>query len=163
MSDAQVLAKLHDIQLPEPIGWWPLAPGWYGVLFLSLFIIGLLLFCIRRSLVNAKAKRQALQLLANYEQEYQIEQNSQLSAMKVSELLRRVALVYFSREEVASLGGKDWLTFLSNTSKGLDFMALQDYLLVLPYQQESKQDTNLKPLFQGARAWIKQRGVPCSN
>ena len=31
------LDKLHDIVLPETVGWWPLAPGWY-VLLLALLI-----------------------------------------------------------------------------------------------------------------------------
>ena len=30
---------LRDIHLPDPIGWWPLAPGWWGVLGLVLLII----------------------------------------------------------------------------------------------------------------------------
>lgn len=161
MAEPQVLTKLHDIQLPAPISWWPLAPGWYLLLLLSLFLVVLLIYIARRSYVNGRAKRQALQLLEIYEQEYQRDSNSQLSSMKVSELLRRVALVYFSREQVASLQGEAWLAFLNKTSKGIDFNRLRDELLELPYQPAK--DVDLQFLFRGAKAWIKQRGTPCSS
>ena len=31
-----VFAKLHDIELPNPIGAWPLAPGWYLLLIIAI-------------------------------------------------------------------------------------------------------------------------------
>ncbi|ARG96328.1 DUF4381 domain-containing protein [Legionella micdadei] len=158
-ESSAVLAKLHDIHLPAPIGWWPLAPGWYLLLFLCLILIVFLIYLARRTYANGQAKRQALQLLEVYEQEYRREQDSQASSMKVSELLRRVALVYFPREEVASLQGEAWLEFLNKTSKGIEFNKLRNYLLEIPYQPAT--DIDLQPLFHCAKAWIKQRGAPC--
>jgi hypothetical protein len=154
-----ILTKLHDIKLPSPIGWWPLAPGWYLLLALILILITVLIYLARRAYLNARPKRQALQLLEAYKQEYQREHNSQACSMKISELLRRVALVYFPREEVASLQGEAWLNFLTKTSKKIDFKKLQAYLLETPYQPASTVD--LQPLFHSAKAWIKQRGAPC--
>jgi cbb3-type cytochrome oxidase subunit 3 len=161
MSDPQLLAKLRDIHLPEPISFWPLAPGWYALALLSLLLIGLAYYFIRRSQKNAAAKRQALILLQDYEQDYLKNKNSQVAAMNVSELLRRVALVYFPRDEVAGLEGEAWLLFLTKTSKGLDFRENKETLLVAPYQPIQLID--LEPLFYKARGWIKQRGKPCSN
>ncbi|CDZ76004.1 hypothetical protein BN59_00268 [Legionella massiliensis] len=161
MAETQALAKLHDIHLPELIGWWPLAPGWYLLLLIALLVLGLIIYWVHRSHKHRRAKLQALVLLQGYEQEYQDEANSQQSSMKVSELLRRVALAYYPREEVASLQGEAWLNFLTKTSKGIDFNTLSNYLLALPYQPSKPVD--LGPLFDNARRWIKQRGVPCSN
>lgn len=161
MADSQVLAKLHDIHLPPSIGWWPLAPGWYLVILSAVLFTFFVTYLARRSYLNGRAKRQALQLLKRYEQEYQTKPNSQISSMNVSELLRRVALVYFPREEVASLQGTAWIAFLTKSSKGIDFNALSDYLLVLPYQPA--QEISLQPLFSNARLWIRQRGKPCLN
>jgi Domain of unknown function (DUF4381) len=161
VSEPQELAKLHDIHLPAPIGWWPLAPGWYFLIALALLLIALLVYFAHRFYKNGRAKQEALLLLKNYEQQYQRGADSQLISMKISELLRRVALVYFPRAEVAGLKGKAWLDFLSTTSQGIDFKAISDYLLLLPYQPAKEID--LEPLFCRARRWIKQRGRPCSN
>ncbi|MDP1604587.1 MAG: DUF4381 domain-containing protein [Legionella sp.] len=162
MADLSPLAKLRDIQLPKSISWWPLAPGWYILaILLLLFFFGLVYFFHRKHL-HARAKREALQLLANYEQEYEAGAKIQLISSQISALLKRVALVYFSRSQVASLNGAAWINFLNNTSKHCNFTPLSDHLLILPYQEKTS-DINLKPLFENARKWIKQRGVPCSN
>jgi Domain of unknown function (DUF4381) len=161
VAESQVLAKLHDIQLPAPIGWWPIAPGWYLLLFLGIVLLTLLFYFAYRFYVNGRAKRRALQLLNTCEQDYRLHRNSQLACMKVSELLRRVALVYFPREQVASLRDEAWLAFLNKTVKGVDINQLRVYLLELPYKPAKHVD--LQPLFRCAKTWIKQRGTPCSR
>ncbi|WP_028389447.1 DUF4381 domain-containing protein [Legionella fairfieldensis] len=161
MSESEILTKLHDIHLPSPVSWWPLAPGWYLVLFLSLVGLVYLIYICRRTYNNSLAKRQALKLLASLERAYRSGGNSQIISMQVSELLRRVALVYFARAEVAGLQGEDWLKFLKHTSKNIDTNELRFFLLELPYQPTHKVD--LQPLFNGAKTWIKQRRAPCSN
>ncbi|STX52841.1 Uncharacterised protein [Legionella busanensis] len=162
MSDTQVLAKLHDIHLPDSIGWWPLAPGWYIAACLSLLIISLLITIVYRQYKYARAKRQACQLLASYEHDFLQHGDVSATCAKISELLKRVALVYFPRQDVASLQGDNWINFLNQTSKNINFNAVRECLLILPYQGRS-QKVNLKPLFSRAYAWIKQRGIPCSN
>ncbi|WP_419419667.1 DUF4381 domain-containing protein [Legionella sp. D16C41] len=157
-----VLAKLHDIHLPNPIGWWPLAPGWYILIGLIIIIVSLLITIAYRYYKYGRAKRQAYQLLAKYEQDYLQNSDTSTTCAKVSELLRRVALAYFPRQEVASLQGEAWINFLNNSSKDINFNAVRQYLLEMPYQNQS-QKANLKPLFTRAYAWIKQRGIPCSN
>ena len=162
MVDSQHLSKLHDIHLPAPIGWWPLAPGWYILSGAILLITGIIITVVYRHYMHGLAKRQACKMLAEYEHEYDSEGNTAVTCAKISELLRRVALVYFPRQDVASLQGDDWISFLNTTSKGINFKAVRHCLLELPYQNQV-QSTNLKPLFTRVHAWIKQRGIPCSN
>lgn len=161
MSEPESLAQLKDIHLPAAISWWPPAPGWMilsaSVLLLLLGIIyGFALYYRHR-----QAKRQALRLLQTYQQEYFNGVSSQMISVKVSELLRRVALVYYPREQVASLQGEAWLDFLNTTGKNVDFYTVKESLLHLPYQEY--QDVNLKPLLDLAQIWIKQKGAACSN
>jgi len=155
------LAQLKDIHLPDPVGWWPLAPGWYLLLFLGLCLT-IALFCfINKRRRHALAKNQAIALLNTYEKLYEEEQNTALTSSLISELLRRVALTYYPRTEVASLHGDAWLHFLNQTSKGIEFDSVREALLDAPFKTECHQD--LKLLFHKARLWIKQRKVPCSN
>jgi Tfp pilus assembly protein PilO len=154
VSDEALLAKLHDIYMPPPIGIWPLAVGWIVLLVMSILLLAWLGYFLCKRHRQQAAKRDALTLLDRYKQAYETEKNSQLSSMQVSELLRRVALVYFPRTEVAGLQGDAWIDFLTRNAKGVDFTSIQPLLLQAPYQPP--QQIDLTPLFQKASAWIKQ-------
>ena len=154
-SSVDPLTQLHDIHIPADIGWWPLAVGWY-LLALSVFLfLGAAVFFIRRYYLHTRPRRQALSLLLSYEQAYERDGNHQAVAANVSELLKRVALVYFPRAKVAGLQGTEWLEFLNSTSRGLDFKTVRYELLEAPYQ--SVVDVDLQGLFELSRQWINQR------
>lgn len=161
MDKADPLAQLKDIHLPNPVSFWPLAPGWYVVLLLVLLAVLFVAYRIYKRHCYALAKKQALALLASYQKRYEKEHNVPLTSARISDVLRRVALVYYPRQEVASLHGDAWLQFLNQTSKGIDFNPVREMLLDAPFKAEDA--TNLKPLFTRAQRWIKQRSVPCSN
>ncbi len=161
MAKAEELAQLRDIHPPASIGWWPLAPGWYVLAIIATVALLIGFFFLRRHYVNGRARRQGLRLLSVYKQQYQREANSQLIAARISELLKRVALVYFPREKVASLQGESWIQFLNDTGKGVDFTTLKKELLEAPYH--AMMDCDLHRLFDVTRTWIGQRRGPCSN
>lgn len=155
---AQELARLRDIHMPGAISWWPLAPGWYLLAFLLIVLVLTTVYLLARFYRNNRAKRHALRLLATYQQQYQTNANNQLSAARISELLKRVALVYFPRAKVASLQGDAWIAFLNATAKGINFEHVRTELLEAPYQSDLSLDLN--PLFQMVRTWIRQRRGP---
>lgn len=155
------LTQLRDIHLPDFIGWWPLAFGWYLVSVLIVLFIASLVYFLYQKNRNAIAKNKALSLLKTYKEHYEKEQDAQWASARVSELLKRVALVYYPRTQVASMCGEDWIVFLNQSSKGLDFQAVKALLLELPFK--SAESVDLEPLFSTAAAWIRQRGVPCLN
>jgi hypothetical protein len=161
MNKIDPLAQLKDIHLPDPISWWPLAPGWYLLFFLIIFLVSSIIYLTYTRYCHALAKKQALVLLARYHQAYKKERNGSLTSAHISELLRRVALVYFPREDVAGLKGDAWLQFLNRTGKGIDFNSVSDLLLYAPFKKDTP--LNLDPLFNIAKLWIKQRRIPCSN
>lgn len=153
MADAR--AALHDIHLPLAISNWPLAIGWWGLCFIFLMCIFAASYWFFKKRAKERPKRQALSLLNEYEAAYQQGEAVALSAARVGELLKRVALVYYPRHNVASLQGEAWIGFLNQTSEALDFTLLYEPLLLTPYQLTPSQDLNL--LFDTARKWILQR------
>lgn len=161
MANPDPLVHLKDIHLPPPISWWPLAPGWYVLIALLVLIAVFIFYRINTSYRHARAKKQALRLLIDYQKHYQKENNAALASARISELLRRVALAYYPREKVASLHGEEWVCFLNETGKGIDFNLVKEMLLDAPFKTDQSMD--LKPLFNSAQLWIKQRRVPCSN
>lgn len=102
------LAKLHDIRLPGPIGWWPLAPGWWLLLAL---VCAAVLFVLWRDRQRRKSLRYlALQELAALRA--QAEADPTLAAANPSAdldegLLTRIADLtgarYFRATDVAGL------------------------------------------------------------
>lgn len=161
MAKTDPLAQLKDIHLPEPVSWWPPAPGWYLLMLIGLLLLVYLTYAAHRRYRDALAKKQALLLLARYQEQYEKEPNVAQTSAHISELLRRVALVYFPRAQVASLHGEAWLHFLNQTGKGIDFHSVRHMLLDAPFKAQD--NMNLTPLFNQARQWIKQRRRPCSH
>lgn len=162
-SAPKALAQLRDIHLPPPIDWWPLAPGWY--LLIALLVIGVFsgLFWVYRWYRNGRAKRRALHLLKLYHEAWRQKTPCTIICAQVSELLKRVALVYFPRTHTAQLQGEAWIAFLTQTGKQLEFDRVRALLIELPYQPPGNTQADLTVLFELAKAWIKQRSKPCLN
>lgn len=161
-SVAPSLQHLRDIHLPAPVHGWPLAPGYFIMALLCLLTIACIVWGVKYYRKRGQVKREALQLLTTYEQRYAISRDSQESSTAVSELLKRVALSYYPRQRVASLQGEEWLLFLCDTSKHVDFQRVRDALLEWPYQPPHAHH-DMTPVFELARTWIEQRRKPCSN
>lgn len=162
MANQASSIPLKDIHLPSDIGFWPLAPGWY-FLFILLFLVSFLL-CIKlyKMHLQRQPKREALALLAQFAREYEQTGNSQQISAHLSTLLRQVALVYYPREQVASLHQAAWIHFLNRTGNGVDFNPIAFMLLELPFKPNCV--INIKPLFVRVESWIKQqRGALCMN
>ena len=108
----QTPLPLRDLHLPEAIGWWPLAPGWWGVIAVFSVVAAYLAWhMLRRWRINAP-RRHALRELARFEAEYLEHRNPVRLGKQLSELLRRGMLAYAPREEVAGLTGDEWLAWL---------------------------------------------------
>jgi hypothetical protein len=103
---------LRDLHLPEPIGWWPLAPGWWLVIALVLFALGWLLLQAWRKYQFHAPRRYAIRELATLESEYLEHRNPVTLGQQLSELLRRAMMAYAPRHEVAGLTGEAWLEWL---------------------------------------------------
>ena len=118
---ADPLAGLRDWHLPEPIAWWPLAPGWWLVAGLALVAIGVGWGLWRRRQRRGAAGRAALSRLADLRRELDVGGDRRRFAAGVSTLLRRLALIRYPRERVAGLTGPAWLGFLDATGGGSGF------------------------------------------
>ncbi|MDX1403949.1 MAG: DUF4381 domain-containing protein [Woeseiaceae bacterium] len=115
MDPSQI--PLRDLHLPEAIGWWPPAPGWW---FLILVAVAVLVYyavqAIRRWRHNA-LRRVALGELRRIRKQFAAGIDDITLAKQLSELLRRTMLAYVPRQEVAGLTGERWLHWLD---EGLD-------------------------------------------
>jgi len=103
---------LRDLHLPEPIGWWPLAMGWWLLIALAVVALILLGRTYLQHRREAAARRHALRRFKEHCDEYTQHGNAIKLGKQLSELLRRTMLAYAPRDEVAGLTGEDWLAWL---------------------------------------------------
>ncbi|MGB5490199.1 MAG: DUF4381 domain-containing protein [Woeseiaceae bacterium] len=133
MDETQL--PLRDLHLPDAIGWWPLAPGWWFLLLLAAGALTYLLLRAVRAWQKNAPRRFALAELARYEKEYLQHRDPVTLGKQLSELLRRGMLAYASRGEIAGLTGNAWLIWLDN-GMPLPYFHTQGgkSLLELPYR-----------------------------
>ncbi|MDH5711094.1 MAG: DUF4381 domain-containing protein [Gammaproteobacteria bacterium] len=152
--------ELRDIHLPEPISWWPLAPGWWFLIaFIVLVIIGVLLF-------RQYQKKQVLKktIKAEFENicaQHQKDNNALQLVQSLSILLRRACISFYPRSEVAGLTGKEWLSFLDSTMKAanttITFTGEHGQLIATaPYLADNTElEIDTEKLIQLCENWLR--------
>lgn len=152
---ATATLDLRDIHAAAAPGLWPPAPGWWllAMALIALLAIGTLWLLRRYRLHRLKSQiMDELDTLTTYSYK---ENNIELLA-QLSTLLRRIALRRYSREQVASLTGSDWLRFLDATGGGGDFeYGVGQVLETGPYQAHNE-DLPAEALLALARRWVQQ-------
>ena len=103
---------LRDLHLPDPVDWWPLAPGWWVMIALTAAGLVWLAYRWYRAWQFEAPRRHALRELARIEAEYLEHRDAVELGKAVSELLRRGMLAYAPRASVAGLTGEAWLAWL---------------------------------------------------
>ena len=152
---ATVLRDIHGL---DAIPWWPLAIGWWY----AAGLIGLLLlfFGVRYWLIyytgwfgwRGDARRQLRDLKRALASE-----DPQVVAGRLSELLRRIAMVRSGRQQAASLTGDTWLQWLGeHDNTGFDWEQQGQILLTAPYMPPtmSVERKELAILIRAATRWI---------
>ncbi len=146
---ATVNLPLRDIHLPEQIGYWPLAPGWWALTLLLLLLIfagfSFWHFWQRRQLRRI-ALRRLDDLVSLPENEL---------AAPLSRLLRQAAISHFPRQESAGLNGQHWLEFLDRPFKDTPFSnGVGRCLSDAPYRPEPEIDG--EAVIALCRRWLKK-------
>lgn len=126
---------LRELHLPEMIGWWPLAPGWWILIGLALLAVGLMLRRYLKRRACGAARRHALRQLNDLLTQYEAHRNAVAFGAQVSALLRRTMLAYAPREDIAGLTGDDWLAWLDRDLAHPQFVEGPGRALIeLPYR-----------------------------
>ncbi len=149
---------LRDIHLPDPVSWWPPAPGWWLLLAVALVLVLSVAVVGSRRRQKRRLYREAVNELDRIHGEtWEKSRDSTSLVRELSELLRRVALSVYPRDRVAGLIGEDWLRFLDralhDTRWANGFTKGAGRILVsAPYCRHVEADPG--ELVRLCRAWI---------
>lgn len=154
MSDPEQLL-LRDIHLPQTVGWWPPAPGWWMVAaLLGVFLlIGIWRWRGAKADYAPSLKSLSLRNLETIHENYAQHGDNQRLIRELSVLLRRISMSQWPRERSASLTGKPWLKFLDRTLENEPFSCGPGKALVeAPYRPDPSFDADL--LLKVCHDWI---------
>jgi len=157
-----MLDQLNPIIQPEAVTMWPeLLPGWMVVIALLMVGLTLVTFHVIGRHNKNQYRREGL---AELEEVVQISSQHTLDDVMririISRLLKRVALVAYPRQNVASLTGSEWSAFLDRTSGRKGFPESSSALMrAASYQSVDNLDEaipsdGLDRLIEDARNWI---------
>jgi len=117
----EAVPGLHDIVVPEPVSWVPATVGWPVAALVVLGLVALGLRSLRRKRAANRYRVDAMKELAAIEASMAHASGQAGALAPLPVLVKRVALSFARREEVASLTGEPWLAFLDRSYGGTGF------------------------------------------
>lgn len=144
------LSPLKDVHLPPEPLFFPPAIGWW--LIMGVILTFSLLMILFFYFWKLSPKRYALRLLKKIEvQKLPLAE----TGVQLDVLLKRVALIAFPREKVASLSHKEWADFLIHHGNGTLSAEQADFIVssvYLPHQKAVAIST--EKLYNAIKEWI---------
>lgn len=156
MNEEDPLAQLRDIHMPDPVGIWPPAPGWW--ILLAVILIGIAFYAfmrIKQYRLN-QYRRSAQKELAFVWQQLLVDKETSRYLVALNAILKRTALTAYPTLSVANLQGRPWLEFLDQTYPECNKNFSEGFgnaLLAGPYQRRVK-NANFNGLHKLCLEWI---------
>jgi len=152
----QELSKLKEIALPEQISYLPQTSAWYILFSLIAISILYLLWKQYKHYQKNLYRKEALLELSK------IKGEESYNALPI--LIKRVALLFADRSEIASLSNEAWLEYLNKSYNGNGFSTDSGKLLItLSYSSPSEisqyQQGEIDALFNLIVEWIKKHNA----
>lgn len=145
------LTQLNDLHLPDEIGLWPFAYGWILLALILIAVFMVSVFLINKYITRFLRIRSLLSPVTVHEN---------LSIADINIYLKRVCLVYYSREQTAALYGNDWIKFLScelHDSKKEKFLKLSSGVFDNQFETTAKEISKNWQL--AAILWLKHAPI----
>ena len=117
MNPEDLIKQLAPLRIPDPIGFWPLAPVWWVLVGLLVLALGFLCLQILKRYQRNTYRREALKWLTELQ-----EANSDVQTL--SGALKATALNAYDATSVASLSDESWPNFLRDSCAKLSSEAL---------------------------------------
>jgi len=150
---------LRDIHLPEPIGWWPPAPGWWLLTVIVLVICFIAARWLIRRYQGYAVYRSATRALSDVRSEYQSHQDAKRLVEDLSSLLRRVAITVTTRDTAAGLTGLKWLEYLDRMIGQAHFNTDKGRILIeAPYKPSV--DISADEILRLCETWVTEVSKP---
>jgi hypothetical protein len=154
------MAKLQEIELPEPVAMTPQAPGWFVLAGLAALCAAWLLWRGYRRWARNAYRRQAMMELEKLKTDWGDPGQRSGVPGELSALVKRTALSAYPRAEVASLAGDAWLGFLDGSIGSTEFTRGSGrplaYLAYAPSAEAALSEDEVSGLLWTVSRWIRR-------
>jgi len=148
------LDNLHDIIIPDAVGYLPPAPGWYVLGLLVLALLSHFSVGFYKRYEKSLYRREALDELGSYEEQGKDE------TLHLLTLAKRVAIIAYGREEIAKLSGDSWWDFMEQHSKAKVSKELRVQIANLLYDKAYEPNSvDYSAIKEFVTLWIKTHKV----
>ena len=148
-----MLVKLKDISLPDPVTIWPLAIGWYIIVFvICVFFVILVIFLIKQ--LRKKKYRRTILAELRLKTLYNAKTNSQPTPLLISNFLKSFAVQFYKDHNIAVMHSSQWTDFLQ--SKSQSFSKTSIAILEQLYAHQSHDAKAIEALSNEALSWLKE-------
>lgn len=150
-----MLEQLRDIHLPAEVSWWPLAPGWWILLFLFVAAVVFATWAmVQHRNKNRYRRLAALELdLALFQ--WQQSQDSAAFIQATNVILKRTVaagLATNSSEAILSLTGERWTDLLNQYSR--DTLSNNSAHALARAGYEPNPEVDIAKLHSESKSWI---------
>lgn len=142
----QAAADIGSLYEPVPITFSFDAPGWKYLLCFSIIAFLFIAFRQFRTYQKNKYRRDALKAL---------NATSTMSITDVFIVLKQTAMHSFGREAAGHLSGTEWLLFLDEKSRRVNFSKHADEIAAALYQDTDVPPATMEAILTNAKIWIK--------
>ncbi|MEK9623730.1 MAG: DUF4381 domain-containing protein [Halieaceae bacterium] len=148
MNPEMMLAQLAPLREPPPIGWWPLAPGWWVLTVVAVIAMTALAVWLTKRHRQRRYRRIALVALSELRAQ-------RAGSDAINRLLKAAALQAYPSDRVAALHGPSWLQFLASTCQKLETNDLAE----LEQRYQRAPSIGSDTLYAAAEQWIRGHEV----
>lgn len=145
---------LGPIFEPAPVEFQFDTPGWYvlGAIFLVLLVT--LVVKLSQQYIKNAYRREALRMMQNIIRKFDNEKDPAClnDALVV---LKGVAIITYSRTQVADLHGEEWMQFLDTKGKHMAFKKYSNTISAALYKNEIANEDEVLEVLRMSQKWIK--------
>jgi len=155
-----LLAQLRDIHLPAEVSWWPLAIGWWIVLFIFLAAGLFAIWALFRNHKNNRYRKLAITELDAEWSRWQESQDSAVFVQSANAILKRTlaeASTHDNAYAQLSLSGDRWIQLLNQHNKQPLSVNSAKALEYAGYQPDPVVD--IPKLYSSVKRWIETHRI----
>lgn len=155
IEEQELIAKLHDIEAIDEVSYFPLSPSALILLAVIFLLIITSCFYFYRRFILVNQRNNLLNILSKL---HNVADKKE-TIVKLSVIIRQIAIMKYSRKECASIEGLKWLEWLErHDPSNFQWLEKAKWLMIIPYSPSEQIPENtviqVKEAINAIKKWL---------